>query len=568
MATTNQLSLIRFQICLVTGLKTMAALGALVAATLPVLGAPSRISQPTPGGIDPRPVLLSVTNVGGMLRAWGGGYQGGPFQMAYSSNVGGGLWKGIGPIFTNNSFQVNLTNLGGACFYRVSGPEPDYAGAVFGGLACNQCHSLANEGSTPRDFNYDYWVETPHARAFQTLTNANPANATNVSCLPCHTVGYGYPGGYTIGNSALEGVQCENCHGPGGVRHRSGGDKAPAIERSAMVCGGCHNNTRYRTYDEWVGSGHAKMDEHVAELLADPAGGSANMFRCGSCHSGAMRSYLMSQWASAMPDGEEAGREGIACVGCHDPHQNTANGHQVRNPLFSTNVYSVIPATNQAGFMAQYNPQINICGQCHNARGAQWTDTARPPHASPQYNILIGAIGELESGTAPYQPGSHGLLIQNQCVGCHMPVTPAGVEGHEGDSGHTFAVTSFNSCLACHPYPEMLAEFTISAVEDQIQEVKSWLDYWATTKSPESLRTKYGVRAWEYTSPGELSNPPGTTNAGPSSAEQALIPDTIRKARFNLYLVQRDGSFGVHNGPYSITLLSAARNWIQAEIRR
>jgi hypothetical protein len=76
------------------------------------------------------------------------------------------------------------------------------------------------------------------------------------------------------------------------------------------------------------------------------------------------------------------------------------------------------------------------------------------------------------------------------------------------------------------------------------------------------------VRAWEYTSPGELSNPPGTTNAGPSSAEQALIPDTIRKARFNLYLVQRDGSFGVHNGPYSITLLSAARNWIQAEIGR
>jgi hypothetical protein len=76
------------------------------------------------------------------------------------------------------------------------------------------------------------------------------------------------------------------------------------------------------------------------------------------------------------------------------------------------------------------------------------------------------------------------------------------------------------------------------------------------------------VRAWEYTSPGELSNPPGVTNAGPASIEQPLIPDTIRKARFNLYLVQRDGSFGVHNGPFAITLLNAARNWVQAEIKK
>jgi formate-dependent nitrite reductase cytochrome c552 subunit len=478
------------------------------------------------------------------------------------------VWTPIGPSFTNNTFQADLTNLGGTCFYRVVGPEPEYAGASFGGLACAQCHSRANEASTPRDFNYDYWVETPHARAFQTLTNANPANATNASCLPCHTTGYGYPNGFTIGKSALEGVQCENCHGPGGVRHRSGGDKAPAIERSAMVCGGCHNNSRYRTYDEWAGSGHAKMNPHVAELLSNPAGDTANMFRCGSCHSGAMRSYLMSTWASTMPAGDEAAREGIACVACHDPHRVTENDHQVRNPLFSTNSYSVIPATNSAGFFAQYNPQINLCGQCHNARGAKWTDTARPPHASPQYNLLLGAIGELDSGATPYQPGAHALLIKDQCVGCHLPVTPPGGERQLGNSGHSMAVTAFDSCLACHPYPEPLVDLTIYAVETQIQELKGWLDFWATTKAPESLRTKYGVRAWEYTSPGELSNPPGITNAGPASVEQPLIPDAIRKARFNLYLVQRDGSFGVHNGPHAIALLDAARNWIQAEIAK
>ena len=33
---------------------------------------------------------------------------------------------------------------------------------------------------------------------------------------------------------------------------------------------------------------------------------------------------------------------------------------------------------------------------------------------------------------------------------------------------------------------------------------------------------------------------------GPTSAEQAAVPDAIKQARFNLYLVQHDASFGVH----------------------
>jgi hypothetical protein len=78
------------------------------------------------------------------------------------------------------------------------------------------------------------------------------------------------------------------------------------------------------------------------------------------------------------------------------------------------------------------------------------------------------------------------------------------------------------------------------------------------------LRTKYGARAWEYTNPGTLS----TGGPGPTASEQALIPDPIKKARFNLYLVLYDGSFGAHNGPYSMTLLDAAQNWVQAELSK
>jgi hypothetical protein len=78
------------------------------------------------------------------------------------------------------------------------------------------------------------------------------------------------------------------------------------------------------------------------------------------------------------------------------------------------------------------------------------------------------------------------------------------------------------------------------------------------------LRTKYGPLAWEYTVPGALS----TGIAGPTTAEQVQIPDNIKKARFNLYLVLYDGSYGTHNGPYAFTLLDSARNWVQLELNQ
>ena len=42
-----------------------------------------------------------------------------------------------------------------------------------------------------------------------------------------------------------------------------------------------------------------------------------------------------------------------------------------------------------------------------------------------------------------------------------------------------------------HPYPELLTEFTMSAVWEQVQELRQWLNYWAMNKAPESLRTNY-----------------------------------------------------------------------------
>jgi hypothetical protein len=127
---------------------------------------------------------------------------------------------------------------------------------------------------------------------------------------------------------------------------------------------------------------------------------------------------------------------------------------------------------------------------------------------------------------------------------------------------------SFDMCLACHPDPNLIITFTTTAIHEQIRQMKDWLDFWANTKAPNALRSKYGTRSWEYTFPGVISNPPGTTTPGPSLADQALVPDNIKKARHNLYLVQQDGTFGIHNGLFASSLLDAARAWVSLEMNK
>jgi hypothetical protein len=134
-------------------------------------------------------------------------------------------------------------------------------------------------------------------------------------------------------------------------------------------------------------------------------------------------------------------------------------------------------------------------------------------------------------------------------------------------TGHKFSLTSYDACANCHGSSENgkdFAEFLAGIVSDMIQDIKSDLDTWALTKAPPALTATYGTRAWEYSTPGDLS--PG--GPGPNSSEQAQIPDNIKKARFNLYLVLYDGSGGTHNGPHCLKLLDAAQDWVNQELNK
>jgi hypothetical protein len=285
----------------------------------------------------------------------------------------------------------------------------------------------------------------------------------------------------------------------------------------------------------------------------------------------------------AWPSGSEAAETPITCFTCHDTHNvhvytNVLTGtiytNQLRNPLTSTNIFSY---NTGASFASQYNPSVSICAQCHNARGASVDSNSRPPHHSLQYNVLLGVIGVTGNTTPPQ--GAH-KNNPRQCVGCHTHPHGESTLEDPAYTGHNFRWT-VQACMDCHtestgPFSAtnrlLVTQTEISAM---ISQTKSLLDVWATTKNTNSWAQRYGALGWEYFNPGQLSNPTGSTAVkGPSDGsggmpnEQEQIPFAIREARFNLYLVEHDGSRGAHNAPYARHLLTVAQEKVQAELNQ
>ncbi len=100
---------------------------------------------------------------------------------------------------------------------------PSYVGAK----KCKACHLKQ----------FQSWEQTKMAKSFELLKAGAYADAKkkmNVDpqkdythdekCLPCHTTGYGKPGGFVSLEKTPElvGVQCESCHGPGGEYLKQG----------------------------------------------------------------------------------------------------------------------------------------------------------------------------------------------------------------------------------------------------------------------------------------------------------------------------------------------------------
>jgi len=94
--------------------------------------------------------------------------------------------------------------------------EPSYVGAS----KCKACHLKQYKSWEATKMAQAYEVLKPGARAEEKKAaglDPDTDYSSDPECLPCHTTGYGKPGGFESLEStpSMVGIQCESCHGAG-----------------------------------------------------------------------------------------------------------------------------------------------------------------------------------------------------------------------------------------------------------------------------------------------------------------------------------------------------------------
>jgi hypothetical protein len=124
-----------------------------------------------------------------------------------------------------------------------------------GSEKCKRCHEEA----------YDVWKKSKHSHAYQTLVDAKRPSLRQYDpeCIVCHTVGFGYQGGFTSAEKTahLKDVGCESCHGPASLHvvnpanaewqrrlnpwkaaaGETPAQKAKRLDRIDQMCQHCHD---------------------------------------------------------------------------------------------------------------------------------------------------------------------------------------------------------------------------------------------------------------------------------------------------------------------------------------
>ncbi len=432
------------------------------------------------------------------------------------------------------------------------------AGTYVGKAACLYCHSGGLAEVKAPD-----WAKTRHSFIFREGVEGANSDHYGANCIGCHSVGYdanakavngGFDDvakklGWTLPHPEagvyktlpdelknLGDIQCENCHGPGSQHVKSGGNVIEiSVSKNSNTCAVCHDApTHHIKQGEWVNSRHA-----VVTREASGAGHES----CVGCHTG--NGFIDSVNQVTPPD---TAYSSVSCNSCHEPHGQTKgekSAHLVRN---------LTAVTLKDGTKITEGGTGLLCMNCHQARqnGPVYAATAAAssrfgPHHGPQADMLAGTNGFTYGQKIP--GGSHGKLVENSCVGCHMQETAETAKGFTHIGGHTFtmawksedgkAYESSEACVKCHG--EKAESFNFATIDydgdgqyEGVQtEVQHLLDQLSALLPPDNSK-KDAL----------------TINSTWSRAQL--------QAAYNWNFVKEDKSLGVHNTAYAVGLLKAS----------
>ncbi len=118
-------------------------------------------------------------------------------------------------------------------------------GAYVGSKACKDCH----EEQYTTFMKFAKKAKSDHSVQIM-ASDLSPEEIR--SCYPCHTTGYGQPGGFKSYQETpdMGHAGCEVCHGPGAAHVEGGGDPTLIRRKMSMKeCEVCHNAERVKSFN-------------------------------------------------------------------------------------------------------------------------------------------------------------------------------------------------------------------------------------------------------------------------------------------------------------------------------
>jgi len=209
-------------------------------------------------------------------------------------------------------------------------------------------------------------------------------------------------------------------------------------------------------------------------------------FGCSVCHAANNRMAMVKEYYDGLAgnhhpitlfgsaDSQAFG--GAACATCHDPHGSN-NVAQLRNPIASTNWFAVpstvtdptpVLTTNSNGtittnstsaiayntiFDSFYNPNIQICGQCHaGGRGMRWDGSA--------YGLITNAVVSTNITLAGYVPVT--TYVTNVQVFTNISY------GYIYSNGTSVAVTNITITTNYYAVPYVTNQVWVASVTNSV----------------------------------------------------------------------------------------------------
>ncbi|MFZ3172134.1 MAG: hypothetical protein WA118_09150 [Carboxydocellales bacterium] len=336
----------------------------------------------------------------------------------------------------------------------------------------------------------------------------------------------------------------------------------------------------------WSASGHAKLVEYGPDKTKWPSGRPAPN-SCTKCHaSEGFIDYVKTVKAAggfkAVVDGSSVTikpRDGYlnataiaTCDACHDNKKLRLSGEV---GLQNTGTLGK-PGSEKPLMVVANAGKAAACYACHDYRKnpsfpakIDGTAAIRASHAAAQTELLLG-FGGAEVAGERYASSPHSA-IPDSCVTCHMAKVA-------GKASHSFKPT-VGACTPCHPglttfNRQALGDYdgdkSIEGIQDEVRGLIAVLKAKVGEKLgfPNAFAKSGGgflvvFADLAYTDPKD----PATVSLSHNYIDDKWVPDPTKpywvnpdakkifNAFYNIFLVEDEGSFGIHNPAYAVQLL-------------